>query len=305
MQAALIGFLIFLLLWKILLPLLRVFWVYTIGKRLFSRRRFLKGAGEWAIVTGSTDGIGKAYAHELAKDGLNVMLISRNQNKLDAVAQELESTFNVKTKVVVCDFTKTDIYDMLDREISALSSISCLVNNVGMSYPSFDTYADADFLSLEFIRQLISCNVNSVASLTRIVLPKLLKQGRCGTAIINLSSFSGLVPFPYLTLYSACKSFVHHFSESLRCELRNSDVCVQSVCPLLVATAMSKVRNASFFVPSPAKFAASALDMLGVEETTVGCVQHALQSFLLTIHPGIVTWISESKYKKTKHRKTQ
>ncbi|KAA3670671.1 uncharacterized protein DEA37_0008091 [Paragonimus westermani] len=106
MQTAFIGFLIFLLLWKILLPLLRVFWIFTVGKRLFSRRRLLKDAGEWAIVTGSTDGIGKAYAYELAKDGLNVMLISRNQNKLDAVAQELESAFNVKTKVVVCDFTK-------------------------------------------------------------------------------------------------------------------------------------------------------------------------------------------------------
>ncbi|KAA3670670.1 uncharacterized protein DEA37_0008090 [Paragonimus westermani] len=111
MQTAFIGFLIFLLLWKILLPLLRVFWIFTVGKRLFSRRRLLKDAGEWAIVTGSTDGIGKAYAYELAKDGLNVMLISRNQNKLDAVAQELESAFNVKTKVVVCDFTKVSGYD--------------------------------------------------------------------------------------------------------------------------------------------------------------------------------------------------
>ncbi|VDP94973.1 unnamed protein product [Echinostoma caproni] len=73
---------------------------------MFSKRHNLKKAGEWAIVTGATDGIGKAYAQELARDGLNIMLISRNMEKLESVAKEIQDAHNVKTKVVQCDFTQ-------------------------------------------------------------------------------------------------------------------------------------------------------------------------------------------------------
>lgn len=87
-------------------PLVKILSAYTIGVTLFSKRKGLKKAGEWAIVTGATDGIGKAYANELARDGLNIMLISRNSEKLDAVASQIREAYNVKTKVVQCDFTR-------------------------------------------------------------------------------------------------------------------------------------------------------------------------------------------------------
>ncbi|VDP50560.1 unnamed protein product [Schistosoma margrebowiei] len=79
-------------------------------QRLFSKRKLLKQAGEWAIVTGATDGIGKVYAEELANDGLKIMLISRNEEKLLNVANEIERNYHVETRIVTADFTKVSQY---------------------------------------------------------------------------------------------------------------------------------------------------------------------------------------------------
>ncbi|TGZ72633.1 hypothetical protein CRM22_001968 [Opisthorchis felineus] len=261
-QGVLFSFVAFLFFWKIIFPVLRIIFLYTVGRRIYSRRNQLKKAGKWAIVTGATDGIGKAYARELAKDGLNIMLISRSQEKLDKVSKEIKDQFHVDTKTVACDFTRTDIYEALEQEINTLPSIACLVNNVGLSYPHFARFSDASFINIEFIRNMINCNVTSMASLTRIVLPRLLKQAGYGSAIINLSSFAGLVPFPYLSLYGASKTFIKQFVQSLIPEVGTSKVYIQAVCPILVATTLSGVKRPRLFAPMPDTFAASALDML-------------------------------------------
>ncbi|GAA55416.1 estradiol 17-beta-dehydrogenase 12 [Clonorchis sinensis] len=304
-QCALFSFMALLFFWKIIFPVLRIIFLYTVGKRIYSRRNQLKKAGEWAIVTGATDGIGKAYARELAKDGLNIMLISRNQEKLDKISEEIKDQFHVDTKTVACDFTQTDIYEALEQEINTLPSIACLVNNVGLSYPHFARFSDASFINIEFIRNMINCNMTSVASLTRIVLPRLLKQAGHGSAIINLSSFAGLVPFPYLSLYSASKTFIKHFVQSLIPEVGTSKVYIQAVCPVLVATTLSGVKRPRLFAPLPDTFAASALDMLGVEPVTSGYLPHALQAFVLSIHPKVAALAAQITFQKVSKRKRE
>jgi 17beta-estradiol 17-dehydrogenase / very-long-chain 3-oxoacyl-CoA reductase len=89
--------------------------------------------GEWAVVTGCTDGIGKAYAEYFAKIGLNVVLISRNLEKLNQQANELGETFKVSTKVIAADFTQNTIYPRIKTILNDLD-IGVLVNNVGLSY---------------------------------------------------------------------------------------------------------------------------------------------------------------------------
>ncbi|VDN39459.1 unnamed protein product [Dibothriocephalus latus] len=84
---------------------LRPIITYFLLRHFLSKRADLKKAGDWAIVTGSTDGIGKAFAHELARSGLNVFLISRSTEKLMKVANEIESQFKVETKIFTADFT--------------------------------------------------------------------------------------------------------------------------------------------------------------------------------------------------------
>uniref|UniRef100_A0A452QSF5 17beta-estradiol 17-dehydrogenase n=1 Tax=Ursus americanus TaxID=9643 RepID=A0A452QSF5_URSAM len=94
-------------------------------------KSFLKSMGQWAVITGAGDGIGKAYSFELARQGLNVVLISRTLNKLQAMATEIECTTGSSVKIIQADFTKDNIYDYIGEKLKGLD-IGILVNNVGM-----------------------------------------------------------------------------------------------------------------------------------------------------------------------------
>ncbi|KAJ8951942.1 hypothetical protein NQ318_013609 [Aromia moschata] len=113
----------------------RFFYDNFIATKLHINAVNLRETGKWAVVTGATDGIGKAYAELLAKKGLKIVLISRTQSKLDDVAKEIEQKYNVETKTIAANFTNTTvIYSEIDKQLTGLD-IGVLVNNVGMSYP--------------------------------------------------------------------------------------------------------------------------------------------------------------------------
>lgn len=78
--------------------------VYFVFRIFLSKSSDLLKAGAWAVITGATDGIGKAFAVLLAKKGLNIFLVSRNKDKLQVVASEIESQYRVKTKIFAADF---------------------------------------------------------------------------------------------------------------------------------------------------------------------------------------------------------
>ncbi|XP_071511313.1 inactive hydroxysteroid dehydrogenase-like protein 1 [Diadema antillarum] len=109
------------------------------------------------VVTGSTDGIGKAYAMELAQYGVNIVLISRSSERLKKVASEIESLYNVQTKVVKADFSQgAEIYPDIAAHLDGIE-VGILVNNVGaMDYPQY-------FLEMaaERVWQLIYINIGA------------------------------------------------------------------------------------------------------------------------------------------------
>ncbi|CAH8610148.1 unnamed protein product [Schistosoma guineensis] len=247
----LIRVIICLFLMKQLISLLYIIFIYTIGKRLFSKRKLLKQAGEWAIVTGATDGIGKVYAEELANDGLKIMLISRNEEKLLSIADEIGRNYHVETRIVTADFTSTHVYQRIQEAIDQLSSIACLVNNVGMGVPKLDYYATTDYMSINFIKNIVFCNTLPIAMMTHLVLPKMLKQSTNGMAIINIGSYSGYRPFPFLSLYSATKAFVNQLSRSISNENYDHRIHIQTVCPMFVSTKMINYCKMSSLIPDP------------------------------------------------------
>ncbi|CAG0896890.1 unnamed protein product [Cyprideis torosa] len=224
------------------------------------------------VVTGATDGIGKAYAMELANAGMDVVLISRTLSKLNDVAKEIEDTYQVKTKVVAVDFTRTDIYETISKELEDLD-IGILVNNVGMSY-QYPEY----FLELpngdKTTMDLINCNVVSVAMMTRVVLPRMTEKRK--GVIINLASISAESAVPLLSLYGATKSFVTSFSQSLHAEYSSKGIIVHLVIPGYVATQMSGIRRASMSVPCPKTFVMSDLRSIGWLSRTGGYWFHVL-----------------------------
>lgn len=139
---------------------------------------------------------------QLAKKGLNIVLISRTKDKLDTVAKDIETKYNVETKTIAIDFTKgPEIFNVIQSQIANLN-IGILVNNVGMSYiypEYFHSIQDPD----TFLGNVVNCNVVSVTNLCKLILPGMLERKK--GIIINISSMSATIPNPMLTVYAASK----------------------------------------------------------------------------------------------------
>ncbi|XP_054482415.1 hydroxysteroid (20-beta) dehydrogenase 2 [Anoplopoma fimbria] len=286
--------------------LLRLAWRCWCGFRQFVLSEIwhvdLKTYGQWAVVTGATSGIGKAYASELAQRGLNVVLISRSDDKLQAIAKEIEDQYGQKTRTIQADFTDgQSIYTAIAEQLQGLE-IGILVNNVGMTYSDHFAY----FLEIpdaeQKITQVINCNMLSVTQITRVVLPGMVERGT--GLIINISSEAGVRPQPLLSLYSATKIFVTYFSECLHAEYKSKGITVQCVAPFMVSTNMTKHATVNFFVRSASGFAREALNTVGHSSYTSGCLSHALQNVALTIL--LPDWLRMSTFliRKLRHSAT-
>lgn len=250
--------------------------------------------GCWAVVTGATDGIGKAYAKALAKKGLNVVIISRTQSKLDTVAKEIEDASGVEVKTVAVDFVNDESRQYkikIASEIEGLD-IRMLVNNVGMSYAIPAKFLEIDGGTDEQCENLVKCNIESVNAMTSLVLPQMAE--RKSGAVVNISSLSAGSTCPLLTVYSATKAYVDFFTRGLAMEYESLGVTFQCVMPGYVVSNMSKIRRSNVIAPMPDQFVRSALARLGVESRTTGFWVHDLMLFgQTTLLPSwIADWVT-------------
>ncbi|KAK5607049.1 hypothetical protein CRENBAI_008842 [Crenichthys baileyi] len=234
--------------------------------------------GKWAVVTGATDGIGKAYAEELARRGFAIILISRSQEKLDDVSKAITSKCGVETKTIAADFSAIDIYTKIEEGLVGLE-IGVLVNNVGTSYAYPEFFLNVPNLDT-FIDTMININITSVCQMTRLVLPQMVERKK--GAILNISSASGMYPVPLLTIYSASKAFVDFFSRGLQAEYKSKGIIIQSVLPFFVATKLSKIRRPTLDKPSPERYVAAELNTVGLQTQTNGYLPHAIMGWVTT-----------------------
>ena len=157
---------------------------------VFGQNDFRSRYGDWALVTGSSQGIGRAYAHELAKRGINVVLVARNKERLDNVAKDIEGSYNVKTIVIVVDFTDNMAVSKVVKELDKQKlNIGVLVNNVGMMGPHFIPFLELDEKTA---RDMITVNCISATMMCHNILPKMLTNNK--GAIINIVSSSSFYP---------------------------------------------------------------------------------------------------------------
>ncbi|CAH0562160.1 unnamed protein product [Brassicogethes aeneus] len=252
----------------------------------------LKETGKWAVVTGATDGIGKAYAELLAKKGLNIVLVSRTQSKLENVATYIESNYNVETKTIAVNFTQLEhTYHLIEKQLTGLD-IGILINNVGMSYPYPEYFLDLKN-NEEIYDNIIKCNIYSVTNMCKIVMPGMVERRR--GVVVNLSSTAAQIPSPLLTVYSASKAYVDKFSADLASEYSKYGITVQCILPGYVATNMSKIKSSTWMAPSPLKYVGEALKTVGVQQKSTGYYPHTLLvgvvHTLESISPKLSRWL--------------
>ena len=281
----------------------------------------LKFYGSWALVTGATDGIGKAYCVELAKKGtllpypnnvdhtyhfhhpsspnfihtgLNLIIVSRTQSRLDDLAQELSSKYNIQVRTFAADLTKIDV-PTLDRlsSITQGLDVGILINNAGMSY-NYPEFLDQTEPSLNI--DLITINTIAPTLLAAHVLQGMKERGR--GVIVNIGSANGLLPsVPLLSVYAGSKAYVNQFTRSLDRESRGAGVRVHDQCPMFVATKMSKIRRARLDAPTPGVWAKAAVRQIGYEAVLTPYWYHGLMNAVIGLAP---TWVVE-KYVHTLH----
>ncbi|XP_068127526.1 17-beta-hydroxysteroid dehydrogenase type 3 [Hyperolius riggenbachi] len=242
---------------------------------------FFPSLGKWAVVTGAGDGIGKAYAIELANRGMNIVMISRTFGKMQRIALEIESTGR-DIKIIQADFTKKTIYEDIEEKLKGLE-IGVLVNNVGMLHNPdpchFLTGPDND-------ENLVNCNVMSAVKMTRIILKQMAVRRK--GLILNISSAFGSFPCPLYAIYSASKAFLITFSKALQAEYKSKGIIIQVVTPYGVSTPMTKNLSTNIIIKSSMEFVKESLNCVAHGSETYGCLAHAV---LGCIMDSIPLWI--------------
>jgi uncharacterized protein len=192
-----------------------------------------------ALVTGASSGIGQAYAEELARRGMNLVLVARSLSKLEALAETLRQRNKVRVHVIRADLSHADAADQVFKKTEELGvRVNLLINNAG-----FATYGRFGTLDLGRELEEVMVNTHAVVALTGRFLPRLVEAKEAG--IISVCSTAAFQPLPYMATYGATKAFVLSFSEALWAQFKNTNVRVIAVCPGPVATDFHRVVGAA------------------------------------------------------------
>jgi short-subunit dehydrogenase len=183
-----------------------------------------KLTGKVAIVTGASSGIGKASALALAAEGAQVVITARRQERLEALAAEINA-MGTKAFIVAGDANdENTAKQCVETALNEAGSIDILINNTGMG-----NYKNLVDTSLEEYDQLMNTNMRTTFIFTRQVVPQMLSQ-QSGT-ILMISSMAGLYGFPNQAVYCATKFAQVGFTQALDKELRPSGIKLGVICP--------------------------------------------------------------------------
>ena len=186
-----------------------------------------------AILTGAGKGIGRATAIELAKQGVNLGLISRSEAELSALCKELTAQYGIQAVYAVGDISiRSEAEAAADSVIEQLGQVDILINNAGIA--KFGTLLEMDPEQWE---KIIQVNLMGTYYITRKVLPAILEQKE--GSIINVASTAGEKGFATGSAYAASKFGVMGLTESLMQEVRKSNIRVTALTPSTVNTPLA------------------------------------------------------------------
>jgi short-subunit dehydrogenase len=177
-----------------------------------------------ALITGASSGIGAVYADRLARRGYDLILVARNRDRLNDLADRLTTATGRSVEVVVADLGRKEDVRRVEEVLRTDASITMLVNNAGIGGAAPLLASDADRME-----EMIELNVTALTRLTYAAVPKFVQRGN-GT-IVNIASIVAVAPEMLNGVYGGTKAFVLAFSQSLRHELADKGVHIQTVLP--------------------------------------------------------------------------
>jgi short-subunit dehydrogenase len=179
----------------------------------------------YALVTGGTSGIGYELVRRLAHDGKNLVIVSRSEEDLARVADEITHDFGVDVITISKDLFDPENAFALYNEIRSRNiEIDILINDAGQG--QYGEFVDTD-IRRELM--IINLNISSLVILTKMFLKDMVAKGR--GRILNLSSIASKMPGPWHAVYHATKAFVQSFTEAVRSEVKDTGVTLTALLP--------------------------------------------------------------------------
>jgi short-subunit dehydrogenase len=178
----------------------------------------------WAVVTGSSSGIGEEFARRLAAAGFSLLLTARRGDRLRALAEVLGRDHGVRTEVFEADLSRIEDLRRLAERLRSLDGVDILVNNAGFSTIGPFAAADPDGQLA-----MINVEISAPVVLTRAALPSMLRRQR--GLVVFTSSLSAFMPSPGSGVYIPAKALLVTFAKVLAPELRAAGIRVQALCP--------------------------------------------------------------------------
>jgi uncharacterized protein len=180
---------------------------------------------ETVLITGASSGIGLELARCFAADGCRLVLVARNQDALEKLAEELRLQNKIEAVVFPADLSLPESPKKIFAELAAQKiSVDILVNNAGFG-------AHGNFVEMELSRQMemLQVNIAALTELTGLFLPGMIRRKHGG--ILNVGSVAGFLPGPGMAVYYATKAFVVSFTEALSEELSGTNLKFSVLCP--------------------------------------------------------------------------
>lgn len=217
---------------------------------------FAKTYGPWALVTGASDGIGRAMAEDLAARGLNLLLVARRKDVLDQVAAEMRQRNGVQAIVLAADLgDPSDVARVLSETAQYEVGLFAACAGFGTAGDMLEIDLDADL-------NMIDVNCRSVLQMTQALAGRMATQGRGG--IVLMSSIVAFQGVSGSANYAATKAYIQTLAEGIRPELRRHGVDVIASAPGPVATGFATRANMEMRgAASPAIVAKETLNALG------------------------------------------
>lgn len=198
-----------------------------------------------ALITGASEGIGRSFAEIFAKHGHDLVLVARNQEKLNQLSMVLSTKYAVTCHIMAVDLTPVDSAKNLFNQLLQMGiHVDILVNNAGMMQ-----IEKLHMCNVDTMNQLIQLNIQSLVNMTRHFVNPMI--GRGAGKIMNVGSIASFMPTPNFSAYGASKAFVLSFSEGISQELKGTGVTVTCVCPGITETNMlSHAQGLERYIPA-------------------------------------------------------